>query len=72
MFIVGQPIASTDKDTIDFGFTLPGTTIKRDSIIVTNTYCDTFEVKSITLVVLFSDTCGVQYIAGWYRKDLVT
>ncbi|MBK8700511.1 MAG: DUF1573 domain-containing protein [Saprospiraceae bacterium] len=72
MFIAGQPIASTDKDTIDFGFTYL-TTIKRDSIIVTNTGCDTFEVKSITLVAPFSATPAVSNILpGGTGKIFVT
>jgi hypothetical protein len=34
MFIVGQPIASSDKDTIDFGFTYLDYGLRKDSVII--------------------------------------
>lgn len=72
MFIAGQPIASIDKDTIDFGFTY-WTTIKRDSIIINNTGCDTFEITSITIAAPFSATPAVSNVLpGGTGKFFVT
>jgi len=72
MFIVGAPTATLDKDTIDYGFTY-WTTTKMDSLTITNTGCDTFEIKSINIAAPFLATPTVlNVLPGGTGKIFVT
>ena len=58
MYVVGGSLMSLSQDTIDFGITY-FTTERFDTLTITNTGCDTFKIKSITVAAPFTTNVSV-------------